>query len=60
MKKVIRMKEVIEKSSLSRSTIHRLRKSNQFVPILRPSSKAVGFYESDVDEWLEKRLQSTE
>ncbi|MCP5244783.1 MAG: AlpA family phage regulatory protein [Burkholderiales bacterium] len=60
MKKVLRMRDVIAKLGLSRSTIHRLQKAGQFVPAVQLSSRAVGFYEDDLDEWLEKRLQSTE
>ncbi|MBF4433262.1 AlpA family transcriptional regulator [Vibrio anguillarum] len=54
--KVIRLKEVIELTGLSKSTIYRLTESNKFPKQLSLGERSVGWLESEVKEWLENRI----
>ena len=54
--KVIRLKEVIELTGLSKSTIYRLTESNKFPKQLSLGERSVGWLESEVNEWLENRI----
>lgn len=52
---ILRYKQITERLKLSRSTIHRLIKTGQFVTVRRLSAHAVGFLESDIDAWVASR-----
>ncbi|WP_234830761.1 helix-turn-helix transcriptional regulator, partial [Vibrio anguillarum] len=54
--KVIRLKEIIELTGLSKSTIYRLTESKKFPKQLSLGERSVGWLESEVNEWLEKRI----
>lgn len=60
MEKIIRMKELVERLSLSRSSIYRLIGTNSFIPKVILSDRCVGFLESDLNKWLEKRINKIE
>ncbi|MBL0011213.1 MAG: AlpA family phage regulatory protein [Nitrosomonas sp.] len=49
------MKQVIEISGVSRSTIHRLRKNNEFVRQVNLGPRSVGYFEDELCKWLEER-----
>lgn len=56
---IIRLRKVIEKTGLSRSTIYNLINSNQFVPKIQISVRAIGFLESDIDAWIAARVAAS-
>jgi prophage regulatory protein len=55
--RIIRMKQLVEKLSLSDSHIYALIQQNQFPKpfTLVHGGRAIGWYESDIDEWLAQR-----
>ncbi|MDB1122234.1 AlpA family transcriptional regulator [Vibrio algarum] len=53
----IRLKEVISKTGLSRSTIYSLIKEGRFPPNVPIGSRSVAWVESEVEEWLEESVQ---
>lgn len=55
MRRILRMKQVIEISGVSRSTIHRLQKKNEFVRKVNLGLRAVGYFEDELCKWLEER-----
>lgn len=56
---IIRLRKVIEKTGLSRSTIYNLINSDQFVPKIQISIRAIGFLESEVDAWIAGRIAAS-
>ncbi|WP_423681811.1 MULTISPECIES: helix-turn-helix transcriptional regulator [unclassified Undibacterium] len=50
--RVIRLKEVIKKVGLSRSTIYNLIEDGRFPQRLQLLERAIGFYEHEVDAWI--------
>lgn len=60
-RRILRMPATVVKVGLSRSSIYEKIKKNEFVPQVRLGARAMGFFESDIDEWLEeRRVSSTE
>lgn len=53
--KILRIKEISELLSLSKSTIWRLRREGNFPEPLQLGPRSVGWYESDVMEWIKSR-----
>lgn len=53
---ILRMREVCSRTGLSRPTIYRLIKRGEFPRATNLGAKAVGWFEHQVDEWLEERL----
>lgn len=60
MKKIQRMKHLVQILKLSRSSIYRLRKSGAFIPHIQLSSRCVGYEEEAINKWLEERAKNTE
>ena len=54
-KKVMSMSEVVEYTSLSRATIYRRRKIQDFPEPISLTTFRIAFRTSDVDDWLETR-----
>ena len=54
-KKVMSMSEVVEYTSLSRATIYRHRKIQDFPEPISLTTSRIVFWTSDVDDWLETR-----
>lgn len=54
------LKQVIEKTALSRATLYRLRSSGDFPEPRQLSAKRVGWLLSDVEEWIESRRPAGE
>lgn len=54
------MNQVPEKLGVSRSSIYRLIAGNEFVQKIQLSSRCVGFFEDDLNKWLEERAKNTE
>lgn len=55
--KIIRLNAVVDKLGLSRSTLYNLMKTPDFPQKLKLSSRAIGFYEIEIDQWLESRAR---
>ncbi len=54
--RLIRLKEVIYKTGLSKATLYRLIQSGDFPASVSISNRAVAWEESLVDEWLIKKI----
>jgi len=59
---ILRMPQLVNKTGLSKSSIYQLIRSGVFPkPInLTGSGRAVGWHESEIDEWLANRERSGE
>lgn len=55
----IRLKEVIERTGLPRSTIYQLIKSGDFPASIRLSKRTVAWVEGEVDEWIVTKIEAT-
>jgi len=56
--KVIKLNDVIEKTTLSKSTIERKMKSNTFPKSIKLSSRAIGWIEEDINGWINDRINN--
>jgi prophage regulatory protein len=54
-KKILRLLAVLDKTSLSRSTIERLTRRTIFPKPIKLADNAVGWFEHEVDAWLTER-----
>lgn len=55
MKKILRKKEVREKTGLGDTTLWRLEKIRKFPARLRLGGGAVGWLEEEVEAWIEEK-----
>ncbi|RTR38441.1 AlpA family transcriptional regulator [Shewanella canadensis] len=53
--KIIRLKKVIFKTDLSRSTIYELIAQDQFPKQLSLGPRCVGWIEQEIDDWLSEK-----
>ncbi|TXY47531.1 AlpA family transcriptional regulator [Vibrio mimicus] len=53
----LKLKEVMEKTTLSRSAIYRKMNDGEFPQSVSLGERAIAWVESEVDEWMEKRLE---
>jgi prophage regulatory protein len=53
--RILRVHQVLERTGLSRTTIWRLERTNQFPKHCLISARAIGWRESDVARWIEDR-----
>lgn len=53
--KIIRPKQLAEMLSVSTVTLWRMEKRRELPPRIKISTRAVGWRESDIKEWLESR-----
>jgi prophage regulatory protein len=60
MSRILRIKEVSAKVGLPRSSIYRLIPHGEFPHPIRLSEKAVGWRDSEIDEWIDRRAALTE
>ncbi len=56
---IIRLRQAIEKTGLSRSTIYNLIKSGDFPQQVRLSVRTMGFLEHEVDAWIAGRVAAS-
>jgi len=54
-KTILTLKEIIEKTARSYTSIWRAQKNKTFPPSFKTGVKSVGVLESDVDEWIENQ-----
>ena len=57
MQKILRLKNVTEVTSMSRSTIYRLMEQGKFPKPIKLSQRIIGFLEEDIDQWILERYQ---
>ena len=56
---IIRLKDVITLTGLSRSTIYLRMVQGKFPKKINLGSRAVGWISSDVNEWIEERIRES-
>lgn len=59
--RIIRMKQLVERTSLSRSTLYTLIKNDPTFPVKRdltPTGRSIGYLESEVDAWIAARADA--
>jgi prophage regulatory protein len=56
---ILRMKAAMAKTGFARSTIYALMKKGQFPHQVKLSEKAVGWLESDLDAFIQSRVDAT-
>jgi prophage regulatory protein len=54
--RLIKLKEVIEKTSLGRSTIYELMAKGTFPKQVSLGAKSVAWIESEVDDWIMEKI----
>lgn len=57
MEKLLRPKNLCDKLGVSIPTLYRLIKKPEFPDKIRISSQAIGFRESEIDEWLNSQRE---
>jgi prophage regulatory protein len=53
--RILRMRDVIQRVSLSRSTIYVLMANNDFPKPIKLGSQSIGWRDSDLEEWIANR-----
>ena len=56
MYKVLRLREVIGKTGLAKSTVYKKISEGEFPKQFSLGGKAVGWLESDIEEWIKSRV----
>ena len=57
--RILRMKQLVERTQLSRATLYNLISTDPtFPPKISLSARTIGFLESDVDAWIAARARS--
>lgn len=54
--RILRIRDVIQKTGLSRATTYRLMKEADFPPPIPLGAKSVGWIEAEVDEWIKSQM----
>lgn len=54
--KFLSIKQVCEKTSLSRNMIYKYRASNNFPDAIEISEGRIAFLESEIDAWMQERV----
>ena len=57
MQKIYRLKNVIEVTGMSRSTIYRLMDQDKFPKPIKLTQRIIGFLEEDIDQGIQNRYQ---
>jgi prophage regulatory protein len=58
--KIIRIKHLLEKTGLSRSTLYKLFGTPGFPAKIQLGERSVGFLESEVDKWIQGRIEASQ
>ena len=58
-KKILRLKEVKTRTGLGRSTIYLRIAQGSFPKSIALGERAVGWLESDLDEWIKERIRQS-
>ncbi|MER9423945.1 AlpA family phage regulatory protein [Mesorhizobium sp. M0317] len=59
-KRIVRLKEIIFRSGLTRSSIYKLAAEGKFPAPLNISERAVGWLESEFEDWLDSKHAARE
>ena len=54
--RILKLPEVIQRTALSKTSIYALIQTKQFPKQIKLSVRSVGWLESDVDSWLDARI----
>jgi prophage regulatory protein len=57
---ILRLRSVIARTGLSKSSIYAMVKQGKFIPPVSLGARAVGWIESDVDQWIVTHEVKTE
>lgn len=60
MTRILRLPAVIEKTGKPRPSIYRMIKEGLFPKQIKLGERSVGWLESEVDEWIKKRIQQSQ
>lgn len=60
MTRILRLPAVIEKTGKPRPSIYRMIKEGVFPKQIKLGERSVGWLESEVDEWIKKRIQQSQ
>lgn len=58
--KILRLKDVINATGLSRSSIYLLMRSQKFPKNILLGARAVGWPQSSIDNWIESRIAASQ
>lgn len=58
-KKILRWPAVEQKTGICQSNIQKKIRRGEFPASISLGERAVGFLESDIDEWIESRIQAS-
>ena len=53
--RIVRMPEVVERIGISRGSVYRMMNAGQFPKSVKLSERAIGWRESDLNDWLASR-----
>ncbi|WP_236674080.1 AlpA family phage regulatory protein [Paraburkholderia hospita] len=56
--RILRMSEVTVRSGYSRASIYGLMRAGHFPASFKLGARAIGFLESEIDEWIESRISA--
>ncbi|MEW8349342.1 MAG: AlpA family transcriptional regulator [Candidatus Thiodiazotropha taylori] len=56
-KRILRLPKVIDRIGYSRSWIYNAISTGTFPPPIHLGARAVGWLESDIDEWIDSRIE---
>lgn len=57
--RVLRLKEVILRTGLSRSTIYKFMQEKSFPKQINLSARSVGWVEMEIEMWIQSRISSS-
>lgn len=57
--KMLRLKQVMEKTGLGRTSIYELGKTGKFPEKVKLGARAVSWVEDEVNKWLEERVAAS-
>ena len=57
-KKILRLPQLMSKTGLARSTIYLLLKQGAMPKSINLGQRSVGWLESDIDAWIDSKIQS--
>ena len=60
MNKVLRLREVINTTGLSRSSIYLLMRDKKFPRNILLGARSVGWTQSSIDQWIEGRIAASQ
>lgn len=58
-KRLIRLSEVLRRTGYSKAWVYRLMADQRFPASIKIGPRAIAFIESEVDEWINERIQAS-